>query len=54
MIVMTFFKKGEVSGLGEIGLIIQQVEDPHWLFGQHVQDSLVVLKNEKITLKSVI
>jgi hypothetical protein len=40
MVVVALLQKGEVGGLGEVGLVVQQVEDAHWLPAQHVDDGL--------------
>ncbi len=40
MIVVAFLQEGEVWRLGEVGLVVQQVEDSNWLPAQHVDYGL--------------
>ena len=42
VVVVALLQEREVRGLGEVGLVVEQVEDPDRLLGQHVEDGLVV------------
>lgn len=43
MVVMTLLKEGVVGGLGEVALIVQEVQDSHRLAGNQVNHWQVVL-----------
>ena len=47
MIVIAFLEEGQVSGFGEIALVIEEVQYAHRFFGDQVDDRKVVLKKNR-------
>ena len=42
VVVVALLQEGQVCGLGEVGLVVQEVEDADGLLGHDVEDGLVV------------
>ena len=42
VVVVTLLQEGQIAGTGEVGLVVQQVEDAHGLAADHVDHGLVV------------
>ena len=47
VIVVTLLQEREVGGLGEVGLVVEQVKNSDRLFSQHVKDGLVVREADR-------
>ncbi len=42
VVVVAFFQEGTVGGFGEVGLVVEQVQDTDGLLGDQVDDGLIV------------